>query len=230
MYLSITKTFPAAPILVPTPPIALPPSGGKPEQPIYLPIFPEHPIEILPPTAEHPIYWPQPPAPIGPEHPIYLPIGPTHPIELPPAQPPAAGQPGVPTQPIYYPVFPSHPIVPLPPSAEHPIYLPIEPPVSGGQPSHPIYYPVVPSHPIELPPAGAPKPEHPIYVPVVPSHPIVLPPAGGGGGETPEHPIVLPERTTMVHVSIGPGKTVEVPTQALTDWLKTQGAPSSRKR
>src|ERR1700751_1057121 len=79
------------PIYVPIEP-PVPPSGGQPSHPIYIPIYPEHPIVIVPPTAEHPIYLP---SPGDPTHPIYLPGAPAHPIVLPPEQPapPTGGAP-----------------------------------------------------------------------------------------------------------------------------------------
>src|ERR1700759_1386491 len=78
----VSSGHPAHPIEIPPiyVPIEPPPTGeggGKPEHPIYIPIYPEHPIYIVPPTAEHPIYLPSPGTP---EHPIYLPIAPSHPI------------------------------------------------------------------------------------------------------------------------------------------------------
>jgi hypothetical protein len=110
----------------PTPPIVIIPPNvigpGVPAHPIYLPIYPAHPIVI-------------PPGSLGggkPEHPIYLPPGiwgptdpfPTHPIVI----PPDAVSPGVPTHPIVIPPpplgiwgganepFPTPPIF-LPPAA-----------------------------------------------------------------------------------------------------------------
>ena len=98
----------------PTPPIyigEIPPGivDGQPEHPIYIPIFPAHPI-VIPPDAI---------APGVPAHPIYLPPGiwgptdprPTHPIYIP--LPPGGideGPPPKPTHPIYIPVYPAHPI------------------------------------------------------------------------------------------------------------------------
>jgi hypothetical protein len=98
----------------------IPPDGlapGVPTHPIYIPVYPAHPI-VIPPDAV---------APGVPEHPIYFPPVvwpgpgyPAHPIVI----PPDSLAPGV----------PSHPIV-LPPSVwppdakpEHPIELPPEPP------------------------------------------------------------------------------------------------------
>lgn len=62
----------------PTHPIA--PGGvpGTPSQPIYIPVYPAHPIE-LPPDAVPPDMT------LEPSHPIYIPVYPTHPITYPPA-------------------------------------------------------------------------------------------------------------------------------------------------
>jgi hypothetical protein len=118
--------------------VPVPPPGGNgdahPEHPIYIPVFPAHPIVIPippdPPTDAHPehpivyppVVWPplppkppeggSPPGIWGPTDPR-----PTPPIYIPAPQPP--GEPGVPTHPIYFPVYPAHPIV-LPPDGEKP--------------------------------------------------------------------------------------------------------------
>jgi hypothetical protein len=96
--------FPTPPIYFP-PVIEVPPGivDGKPEHPIYIPVYPAHPI-VIPPeevggTPEHPIVLPplgiwggpiippgaiDPGPPPKPSHPIYLPVYPAHPIVLPP--------------------------------------------------------------------------------------------------------------------------------------------------
>jgi hypothetical protein len=86
---------------MPTPPIYIVPpdaiAPGVPTHPIYIPVYPAHPIVI-------------PPGSLGggkPTHPIYLPPGiwgptdpfPTHPIVI----PPDAVEPGVPSHPIVIP-------------------------------------------------------------------------------------------------------------------------------
>jgi hypothetical protein len=105
------------PIYVVVPPGSV--DGTHPEHPIYLPVYPSHPI-VIPPGSiadgkpEHPIYIPVYPAhPIapggGPTHPIVIPPGaidgvhPEHPIVLPPVPPGIWG----PTDPR-----PTHPIAP----------------------------------------------------------------------------------------------------------------------
>src|SRR5215469_8438614 len=113
-----------------------PPSGGgeHPENPIYIPVYPAHPIVIPlpplpadPPHAEQPIYlppvvWP----PLPPKPPLSIWGGgnvpyPTPPIYLPVPQPPieGGGEPVYPAHPIYMPVYPAHPIV-LPPDGDKP--------------------------------------------------------------------------------------------------------------
>jgi hypothetical protein len=99
----------------PTHPIA---PGGPPEYPAHpIPPVPEHPIVIIPPDCvapgvpTHPIYLP-----VYPMHPIVIPPGwlgggkPEHPIVLPPPLPehpivipPDAVSPGVPAHPIVIP-------------------------------------------------------------------------------------------------------------------------------
>lgn len=145
-----TDPRPTPPIYITLPPDCVDP--GVPSHPIYLPIYPAHPI-VIPPDAvapgvpTHPIYLPPVvwPGPGYPAHPIYIPPGslgggkPTHPIALPPPEvwPP----PGVPAHPIapgggpsQGPGFPTHPIV-IPPGEE------IPPPGNGNTPTHPIYLP-----------------------------------------------------------------------------------------
>jgi hypothetical protein len=150
--------MPTPPIYIPVPP----PSGGgeHPELPIYIPIFPAHPIVIpMPPVSgahpEHPIAYP----------PLVWPPIPAHPIAGPP--------PGIWPSPGH----PAHPIAPGGERPSHPI-APGGPPLGiwgGGNvpmPTPPIYIPVPQ-------PPGAAYPDHPIYWPVTPSHPITLPPEGG---------------------------------------------------
>jgi len=125
-----TDPRPTPPIYIPVPPP--PESGLKPEHPIYIPVYPAHPIVI-----------PVPPEPGGePQPPVVWP-------PLPGGVPPVGGYPG----------FPAPPLeiwgggnVPYP---TPPIYIPIAPPeAGGGVPSHPIYLPVEPTNPIVLPPDG----------------------------------------------------------------------------
>ena len=82
---------------MPTPPIyIIPPdaiSPGVPTHPIYIPVYPAHPI-IIPPSAI---------GPGVPTHPIVLPPPcPAHPIVI----PPDAISPGVPAHPIVLPPSP----------------------------------------------------------------------------------------------------------------------------
>jgi hypothetical protein len=78
-----------------------------PSHPIYIPVYPMHPI-VIPPgwlgggKPEHPIVLPPPeiwPSPGHPAHPIAPGGGPTHPIVI----PPDAVEPGVPSHPIVIP-------------------------------------------------------------------------------------------------------------------------------
>ena len=132
----------------PTPPIYIP-IGGTPEtpnvptHPIYLPVYPAHPI-VLPPG---------PPVEGGP------PV-PTHPIVLPPGE--IVPAPPELSLPIYFPIVPDNTLPDVPPGGggepqpplviwgpddprpTPPIYIPIQPP--GGVP--PAYIPVYPWHPI----------------------------------------------------------------------------------
>lgn len=107
------EPFPTPPIVIPIPPGAIQPDPPIPTHPIYIPVYPAHPI-VIPPSAI---------APGVPAHPIVLPpYVPAHPIVI----PPDAIEPGVPAHPI---------VIPLPPSIwpgvpTHPIVLPPEP----GQP------------------------------------------------------------------------------------------------
>jgi hypothetical protein len=90
-----SQPHPSHPIVI-IPPDSI--ADGVPTHPIYIPIYPSHPIVI-------------PPGSLGggkPEHPIYLPPGiwggsnepfPTHPIVI----PPDAVEPGVPSHPIVIP-------------------------------------------------------------------------------------------------------------------------------
>jgi hypothetical protein len=88
-------------------------SPGVPSHPIYIPVYPAHPI-VIPPEAiapgvpTHPIVLPPP----QPEHPIVIPPDaiepgvPAHPIVLPPVPPLGiwgGGNVPMPTPPIYYP-------------------------------------------------------------------------------------------------------------------------------
>ena len=121
-----TDPRPTPPIYIPVPP----PSGGgggggeHPEHPIYIPVYPAHPIVLpLPPTDARPM------------PPIYIPPS------APPVDP-GYGHPETPVDPGYGIEEGARPA--------HPIYIPIE----GAHPEHPIYFPVEPTHPIVLPPDG----------------------------------------------------------------------------
>lgn len=189
----------------PQPPIyLLPPDAiapGVPAHPIYIPVYPAHPI-VLPPSSI---------APGVPAHPIALPPGiwgptdprPTHPIVLPPGW---LGN-GTPSHPIYLPPYVDNT---LPPHVDN--SLPGDQPGIWGptdpRPSHPIVIPPdllgpgVPAHPIFLPPGiwgpNDPLPTPPIHIPpgslgpCLPTHPIVLPPLPIPP-LTPTNPIVLPD-------------------------------------
>jgi hypothetical protein len=150
--------MPTPPIYIPVPP-PTEEGGAKPEHPIYIPIYPSHPIVIpTPPVSgahpEHPIALPPlvwPPLPAHPIAPGGPPAHPAHPI-APGGSPPGIWpSPGVPT---------------------HPIYIPVPQPPEAVYPEHPIYWPVYPSHPIVLPPEGE-KPELPPA--------FVQPPSGAQG-------------------------------------------------
>jgi hypothetical protein len=110
----------------------MPPSGppATPTHPIYIPVYPAHPIELPPGTPpsdvkpEHPIYFP-----VYPAHPIApggAPPVPTHPIVLPPPLPPGqvsppAGAPGFWGYSVYYgsPVFVPYAGGSSPPAPDH---------------------------------------------------------------------------------------------------------------
>ena len=64
---------PLPPGTKPEHPITLPPGGGTPSHPIFVPIEPAHPIAGEPPTPSHPIAGGG--EPVTPEHPISLPPG-----------------------------------------------------------------------------------------------------------------------------------------------------------
>jgi hypothetical protein len=123
-----TDPRPTPPIYVPVPP----PGGGgggggeHPEHPIYIPVYPAHPIVLpLPPTDARPM------------PPIYIPPY-TPPVD------PGYSHPESPVDPGYGIDAGLRP--------EHPIYIPI---TGGGEhPENPIYFPVEPTHPIVLPPDG----------------------------------------------------------------------------
>lgn len=112
---------PEHPIVIPIPPGVINPDPPIPTHPIYLPVYPMHPIVIPPgsiggdpPKPEHPIVLP----PYVPGHPIVIPPGiidgvhPEHPIYLPPV---ISGGPGS-----------------LPPWVMPPIFYPPSQPPSGG--------------------------------------------------------------------------------------------------
>ena len=123
-----TDPRPTPPIYVPVPPP--PESGLSPEHPIYIPVYPAHPIVLpLPPTDARPM------------PPIYIPPG--HPDNSLPEQPPGIWGPTDPrpTPPIYIPIEGAHP--------EHPIYFPVEP-------THPIVLP--PDGETPEPPPGMVQP------------------------------------------------------------------------
>jgi len=143
------QPFPTPPIYIPVPPP--PDSGLKPEHPIYIPVYPAHPIVIpLPPDEGEP----QPPYVWPPQiwaGPILPPLGiwgptdprPTPPIYIPIVPPESSGGGEHPANPIYLPVSPEHPIV-LPPDEEGPPTPPpgmVNPPT--GQPGfwgYSLYY------------------------------------------------------------------------------------------
>jgi len=58
---------------VPTHPIAPGGQPGTPAHPIYIPVYPAHPIELPPDTLP-------PDMTLEPSHPIYIPVYPAHPI------------------------------------------------------------------------------------------------------------------------------------------------------
>ena len=92
--------------------IAIPPDAigpGLPSHPIYLPVYPGHPI-VLPPDSIGPGL---------PSHPIYIPVYPQHPIVI----PPDAVGPGQPEHPIVLPIYPDNA---LPPFREPPYCDPPE--------------------------------------------------------------------------------------------------------
>ena len=123
-----TDPRPTPPIVLPIPPDAIAP--GVPSHPIYIPVYPAHPI-VIPPGAI---------SPGVPAHPIVLPPPrPEHPIVI----PPDAVSPGVPAHPIALPGDPWWP--PVDPPAHPPAgdwewaYSPIYgwvlvPPGGGGRP------------------------------------------------------------------------------------------------
>ena len=130
-----TDPRPSHPIVI-IPPDAVAP--GVPTHPIYIPVYPAHPI-VIPPGSV---------APGVPTHPIYLPPGiwgPNDPRPTPPIVIPPGAIDGVhPEHPIYLPVYPEHPIV-LPPEDKPPgtsswqwIYTregwALLPPGGGGKP------------------------------------------------------------------------------------------------
>jgi hypothetical protein len=114
------------PIYVVVPPGSI--DGTHPEHPIYLPVYPAHPI-VIPPGCIDP----------GP------PLVPSHPIFLPPV---ISGGPGSLPPSVMPPIY-------IPPGAidgvhpEHPIVLPPVPPLGIWGPTDPR-----PTHPIVLPPGG----------------------------------------------------------------------------
>ncbi len=121
-----TDPRPTPPIYIPVPPP--PDSGLHPEHPIYIPVYPAHPIVLpLPPEGLHPM----PPIYIPPQEPPLGIWGPDDPRPTPPIYIPVEGL--HPEHPIYFPVEPTHPIV-LPPEGETPTPPPdmIQPP-SGAQ-------------------------------------------------------------------------------------------------
>lgn len=194
------QPFPTPPIVIPIPPDSIAP--GVPAHPIWLPIYPAHPI-VIPPGA-------------------IAPGVPTHPIVLPPVDPPSIWpSPGRPAHPIVIPPdaispgVPAHPIVlppleiwgPTDPRPTPPIYIPGGPPGTWpGQrpphPAHPIVTPPPGGGPGE-PPNGQPPAEaggnwqwgwnvsngwHPVYVPNPGGKPQPVPPPLGGGETPPTDP------------------------------------------
>lgn len=135
------EPFPTPPIYIQIPPGVIPGHPPRPVHPIWLPVFPAHPIvippgSIAPGVPTHPIVLP--PVIWGPDDPR-----PTHPIVL----PPNSIAPGVPTHPIYLPPtiwgganepFPTHPIF-LPPGNPGNPFPPQDP---DAVPSPGIAYPI----------------------------------------------------------------------------------------
>jgi len=172
-------SLPAPPLVIwgppspmPTPPIyiQIPPGviGGTPPlpaHPIWLPVWPSHPI-VIPPDAigpgvpTHPIVIPPIDDP-SPSHPIFLPPGsiapgtPSHPIYLPPV---IWGPPDPrPTPPIYLPGGPGNPLPPIPPGTpEAPMANPIN--IYAHVPGVGVIGPVTVHY-------GGPVPAQPLPVP-----------------------------------------------------------------
>lgn len=125
-----TDPRPTPPIVIPIPPDAIGP--GVPAHPIWLPVYPAHPI-VIPPGAISPGH---------PEHPIVLPpYVPAHPIVIPPD--------------VIAPGVPAHPIV-LPPT----VWPPLNPPGIWGGGNAPMPTPPIalPPKPTEPPSGGGNKP------------------------------------------------------------------------
>jgi len=170
--------FPTPPIYITIPPGVIEGPPPLPTHPIWLPVFPAHPIVIPPgairpdpPLPTHPIVLPPiiwGPNDPRPTPPIYLPPGslgggqPTHPIYLPPV---IWGPPDpMPTPPIYMPGGPGNPI----------------PPVEPGVPEAPMAYPI--SIYAHVPGIGVVGPVTVHYPGPVPSHPLPTPEQQGRRG------------------------------------------------
>jgi hypothetical protein len=164
----------------PSHPIVIPPEGGEPSHPI---VIPPDEVKPLPPSPEHPIYWPAypdntlPVPPEGEKPPLVI-WGPNDPR---------------PSLPIFIPIEP--------------------PPTNGAKPEHPIYIPVYPDNslpevpgPVDpgygIPEEGRPHPDHTLPVPpgsgLTPENPIVIPPG------------TVPPGTATIYVSLTPGVPIEV--------------------
>lgn len=116
------EPFPTPPIYIEIPPGSV--DGEHPEHPIFLPVYPAHPI-VIPPGAV------DPGPPLKPAHPIVLPpYYPAHPIVIPPGS-----------------VDPGPPLIPA-----HPIFLP--PVIWGPDDPRPTPPIVIPPYPTEPPPEG----------------------------------------------------------------------------
>lgn len=179
--------------------------GGKPEHPIVLPIPPD---SIWPGVPAHPIY-----IPVYPAHPIVIPPGslapgvPAHPIYLPPVIWPS---PGHPAHPIVLPpgiidgTHPEHPIY-LPPT----VWPPLDPPTIWPSPGGPSQGPGFPTPPIYLPPQVPPEMKPPATPPAGQVTPVP-PPEGSDGW--PATDIAQPDYVVLQYPGYGPvyvGKPVE---------------------
>lgn len=177
------EPFPTPPIYIQIPPGIIEGPPPRPAHPIWLPVFPAHPI-VIPPGSINP----DPPIPA---HPIVIPPiiwGPNDPRPTPPIYlPPSSIAPGVPAHPIYLP-----PVIwgPGDPRPTPPIYMPGGPgnplpPVESGTPTPPMAYPInLYAH---VPGLGVVGPLTVHYPGPLPGHPLPgpQPPSSPPGGEVP---------------------------------------------